>query len=660
LGLGNPNSSLGGGGAKVLSFGSKEFSLAAKGSSVLSAHGANEGTKETNILASERLLNKGKLVAAAPGDPAPTSALQRHQARGSDGEASGERPQRSAPSSSHREVTMQSAKEAARAPDILSRFQVFSKTSFSLSRIIDPSSAISGKGEGSKLRGAIAEWRGATEELPAKEPISSKGLAARGKQSTTSATPLNTSQTTHPTYRAGQTAPTGVDHQGPSPVDPNIEVETEFPAEMVLEMQGTIAKKARRTVIGWTLGGRASFKALHECLKLHLPTSFASTTLLTRGYFLILFDSEEGVIATRKLTMVDWSGLSLSFSRFSPDFDASAQRAEALLTHIIKVQFPDLHEQFRNVKALTIMASKLGEVLDIEAEDSYIKRPAGPMVTLEVRDIFKLAGFIRIPSMSEGAGTKNSIRQRIFYSGLPNQCRKCRKFGHHARTCNTNLARPQEGPTHRNSPRRENSGGASAPKDLAQNVSSSIRPGPPPSVPTKLQKKKGVASRKDSPAAMESPQPPAQPSEGGNPDFGGSVQVVSSRIPDSKGMRDHEMSDLPEPITCPKAELHSEKEQGSACTPTVNIEAPLNLLAWEGSQRATWEATSNPFATQGKNSKEDPDLSEPPMEPTGGWIFQGRKRNTPTWVPTRQESPQALLHTPQREVTPGGKRGLLH
>jgi hypothetical protein len=92
-------------------------------------------------------------------------------------------------------------------------------------------------------------------------------------------------------------------------MDPSLEVEAEFPAEMVLEMQGAVAKKARRTVIGWTLGGKASFKALHECLKLHLPTSFASTTLLTRGYFLILYDYEEGAIATRKLSMVDWSGL---------------------------------------------------------------------------------------------------------------------------------------------------------------------------------------------------------------------------------------------------------------------------------------------------------------------------------------------------------------
>jgi hypothetical protein len=53
-----------------------------------------------------------------------------------------------------------------------------------------------------------------------------------------------------------------------------------------------------------------------------------------------------------------------------------------LLTYKIKVQFPDLHEQFRNEKALTIMASKLGEVLDIEAADSYIKRPAGPIDAL--------------------------------------------------------------------------------------------------------------------------------------------------------------------------------------------------------------------------------------------------------------------------------------
>jgi hypothetical protein len=51
-----------------------------------------------------------------------------------------------------------------------------------------------------------------------------------------------------------------------------------------------------------------------------------------------------------------------------------------------------LHEQFRNTRALTIMVSKIGEVLEIEAVDSYIKRPTGPMITIELRDISKLPG----------------------------------------------------------------------------------------------------------------------------------------------------------------------------------------------------------------------------------------------------------------------------
>ncbi len=106
---------------------------------------------------------------------------------------------------------------------------------------------------------------------------------------------------------------------------------------MVLEMQGNATKKVRRTILGRNLGGRATFKALHECLKLHLLVSFISATFLTRGYFLILFENEKGAISTRKLIMVEWSRLSLSFSRYTPNFDASAQGAEALLTHMIKI-----------------------------------------------------------------------------------------------------------------------------------------------------------------------------------------------------------------------------------------------------------------------------------------------------------------------------------
>ncbi|CAM6055883.1 unnamed protein product [Sphagnum tenellum] len=246
---------------------------------------------------------------------------------------------------------------------------------------------------------------------------------------------------------SGPSFPPGEDTQGPSPVDYTLHIEAAFPPNMVLDMKKCAAQRARKTVIGRTLGGKASHKDLADCLKLHLPASFTTITLLTRGYFEILFKDEEGAKATRKLTAVEWSGWALSFSKYSEYFRSNEPGAEKLLTHSIKVQFPDLHAQFRTIQALTIMASSIGEVLDIESPDSYIKRPAGPMVTVEVRDISRLAGIVRIPSMSEGTEADETIAQRIIYSGLSNQYRKCRRFGHLARACPQNKPPTQGGNT---------------------------------------------------------------------------------------------------------------------------------------------------------------------------------------------------------------------
>jgi hypothetical protein len=76
-------------------------------------------------------------------------------------------------------------------------------------------------------------------------------------------------------------------------------------------------------VIGRTLSGRRTITALQDCLKLHLPASYTLVTLLTRGFFEVLFTDEEGAKSAKKITTVEWSGLNLSFSRYIPNFDAS-------------------------------------------------------------------------------------------------------------------------------------------------------------------------------------------------------------------------------------------------------------------------------------------------------------------------------------------------
>jgi hypothetical protein len=140
-----------------------------------------------------------------------------------------------------------------------------------------------------------------------------------------------------PGSRSGLSSPSRDDTQGPSPVDYTLEIKTVFPLDMVLDMQKCAAQRARKTVIGRTLGGRASHKDLVDCLKMHLPAPFVTITLLTRGYFEILFKNEEGAKTTRKLAAVEWSRWALSFSKYSENFRPNELGAEKLLTHSIKL-----------------------------------------------------------------------------------------------------------------------------------------------------------------------------------------------------------------------------------------------------------------------------------------------------------------------------------
>jgi hypothetical protein len=134
-----------------------------------------------------------------------------------------------------------------------------------------------------------------TSTARVKDPSEKNDRRTSGKKPSihTTVSPSNPTLIVHPGSGPGRTSPAGEETQGPLPVDYSLELEVEFSKEMVIEMQGNAARKARRTVIGRMLGGRATFKELHECLKLHLSATYVLATLLTRGFFLVLFENEK-------------------------------------------------------------------------------------------------------------------------------------------------------------------------------------------------------------------------------------------------------------------------------------------------------------------------------------------------------------------------------
>jgi len=483
-----------------------------------------------------------------------------------------------------------------------------------------------------------------TSVARAKDPNEKNDRRASRKKPSTpiTAPPPNLTLIVHPGSGPRRTSPTGEETQGPSPVDYSFELEAKFSNEMVIEMQGNAAKKARRIVIGRMLGRRATFKVLHECLKLHLPATFVSATLFTRGFFLILFENEEGTTSTRKLASVEWNGISLSFLRYNPNFDASAQGAKALLTHIIKVQFPNLHEQFRNEKAFNIMASKLGEVLNIEAADSYMKSLAGPMVTIQVRDIAKLAGYIRIPSMAEEAATTDMIHQRILYSGLSNQCRKCRRFGHQARTCNTIKSKTQEGVVQHNSFPSTTDGRQPSTRQAPTNATHERAQGPTSTTapnPQVLGKYQGHMEAKIPWNRTLAPPLPTDPSwnHSGSHAFDPSQWNVTTGA--------HEDLSMTEPPPSPsraKGETRAETEKlpEDATTPKNKLFFGLRELNSPSAQKT--KASANPFPNLDEGSR-GVDLRARPQEDTlEGWSFQGRRKHAPKLASPKSETHHTL------------------
>jgi hypothetical protein len=131
-----------------------------------------------------------------------------------------------------------------------------------LPRKSDFSSASAGAGLGrsSKTSEAAVARQSKREYLSVARPKAPRKRGTQRKDSISSVTtPSLHTLIAQLGSGSGVASPNGEASQGPSLVDYNLEIEVDFPKELVLTMQENATKKARRTVISKTLRGRATF-----------------------------------------------------------------------------------------------------------------------------------------------------------------------------------------------------------------------------------------------------------------------------------------------------------------------------------------------------------------------------------------------------------------
>jgi len=106
------------------------------------------------------------------------------------------------------------------------------------------------------------------------------------------------------------------------------------------------------------------------------------------------------------------------------------------------------------------------------------------------------------------------------------------------------------------------------------------------------------------------------------------------------------------------AELLAEARQklnvGQNSTPNFGIQELASP------QAPSPAAKSNPFAILGEDNAGVATLMEMQEYMKEGWSFQGRKRHDPKQTPPRQVMHHLSPHPSHREITLGGKRGLMH
>ena len=203
------------------------------------------------------------------------------------------------------------------------------------------------------------------------------------------------------------------------------------PEELLTTLRTTCAEKAKVSLLGRIQGKHPGLKALTAWARDTLHPSLNLLTLKANNLFEISFSEPEGRIHALTQTELVCDSANISFSSWRPHFDAKTHQAKDQLDFPIWLQIVDLCQILRDDTFLRTIGAHIGQVIAIDSSEAYRAKLFGPRVRILVSEIDKLPHTVVLPRL-DGDGV---VEYNLEYSGLPNQCGRCRALDHQVRHC---------------------------------------------------------------------------------------------------------------------------------------------------------------------------------------------------------------------------------
>lgn len=219
-----------------------------------------------------------------------------------------------------------------------------------------------------------------------------------------------------------------------------------IPEALLATLRSHCEAKASVSLLGRIHGKHPGLKALTAWARETLHPTLALLSLKSNNVFEITFDKPKGRTHALNLTDLVCESAAIYFSSWRPHFDPKNPRAADTLDHPIWVQIVDLCQVLREETSfLQTIGEQLGQVISIDTSDAYKAKLYGPRIRLLVKDLNELPHSVEIPRL-DGDGT---VEYALEYSGLPNQCGRCRSRDHQVRHCPKKDSHNRKAESHR-------------------------------------------------------------------------------------------------------------------------------------------------------------------------------------------------------------------